>query len=251
MGQFVDITGERSGKLTAIKYIGKKRFPCGATQNLWLFQCDCGNTTVLTVGNFRSGNTKSCGCLHIEVLKNRFYPNKYDLDSYEYGVGYTDKGEPFYFDKEDYDRVKEYHWHIDNINGYVISDARIDLNSPQQRNIRLHRLVLDDWDYSHDIDHIYHKKYDNRKEMLRVCSRSHNLMNRGLQSNNTTGITGVYWDKNRNKWKAQIMVNRKTINIGRYNTKQDAINARRKAEKEYFGEYTYETKEGEVCQSTE
>jgi hypothetical protein len=34
----------------------------------WRCQCQCGNETVVTGGNFKSGNTKSCGCLRAEFV---------------------------------------------------------------------------------------------------------------------------------------------------------------------------------------
>jgi hypothetical protein len=59
-----------------------------------------------------------------------------------------------------------------------------------------------------------------------------------MQCNNTSGVAGVTWDKKNNKWKAQIHINRKTKYLGLYNTKEEAIEARRQAEIEYFGEFS-------------
>jgi len=52
-----DLTGHRYGKLTVIERRGSKR-----TYAAWLCKCDCGNEVVVSSGNLRSGNTKSCGC---------------------------------------------------------------------------------------------------------------------------------------------------------------------------------------------
>lgn len=60
---------------------------------------------------------------------------------------------------------------------------------------------------------------------------------------NTSGIKGVYWDKNRNKWVAQIEFKGKTYYLGRYANKEDAREAREKAEKEMFGKFLEEHKE--------
>src|SRR5690348_1536109 len=49
--------GERNNFLTLIRLHEKRR-----GGYLWLAQCDCGNLTTLTVKDFRSGHTKSCGC---------------------------------------------------------------------------------------------------------------------------------------------------------------------------------------------
>lgn len=57
----VDITGERFGRLVAVKKT--------ADGNKWECQCDCGNTCVCTKENLRSGITRSCGCLREEQRK--------------------------------------------------------------------------------------------------------------------------------------------------------------------------------------
>lgn len=58
MGNFVDISGLRYGKLVVsrkVENIGKKV--------AWLCECDCGEGTTVTSSDLRSGHTKSCGCL--------------------------------------------------------------------------------------------------------------------------------------------------------------------------------------------
>lgn len=55
------------------------------------------------------------------------------------------------------------------------------------------------------------------------------------RSTNTSGITGVYFDKSRNKWCAEIMFQKKKYHLGRYKNKEEAIIVRKKAEKEIFG----------------
>lgn len=74
-------------------------------------------------------------------------------------------------------------------------------------------------------------------ENLRLVNRAQNNMNKGLRSDNTSGHTGVSWDKLKGKWVVQIQVDGKNKHIGRYTSKKDAINARIKAEEKYFGEY--------------
>lgn len=51
--------------------------------------------------------------------------------------------------------------------------------------------------------------------------------------NNTSGVTGVMWDKSKNKWIAVIYFQKKRYYLGRYINKQDAINARKEAEQKY------------------
>lgn len=55
-----------------------------------------------------------------------------------------------------------------------------------------------------------------------------------ILSTNTSGVTGVTWDKSRNKWRAQIVFQGKAHHLGRYTEKEDAIKARKEAEEKYF-----------------
>lgn len=54
--------GTRFERLVTIKRIGNE------PNSRWLCACDCGNTTIAVAGNLRSGNTRSYGCLHREVV---------------------------------------------------------------------------------------------------------------------------------------------------------------------------------------
>ena len=54
---------------------------------------------------------------------------------------------------------------------------------------------------------------------------------------NTSGARGVYFDKATGKWRARLRFKRKLLNFGTYTSFEDAVNARKKAEMEYFGEY--------------
>lgn len=62
----IDITGQTYGRLTAIR--SEKR--TGSTTP-WIFRCECGNITRVSLANVRNGHTKSCGCLAIETTVNR------------------------------------------------------------------------------------------------------------------------------------------------------------------------------------
>lgn len=64
----MDLTGQRFGRLTVIKRI----YPNNKYNiTMWLCKCDCGNKVKVDRGRLRAGHTKSCGCLHLERLKDR------------------------------------------------------------------------------------------------------------------------------------------------------------------------------------
>lgn len=65
MGNAVDITGKRFGRLTAIRFdhkVQQKRH----TIHFWLCKCDCGKDIICRKNNLLSGHTKSCGCFQID-----------------------------------------------------------------------------------------------------------------------------------------------------------------------------------------
>lgn len=64
-------------------------------------------------------------------------------------------------------------------------------------------------------------------------------MNARIRSDNKSGITGVSFNSKRNKWCAEIQINKRKIKLGSFSEKQDAINARKEAEELYFGEWSY------------
>lgn len=203
----------------------------------YLCECSCNehNLRVITADNLKRGLSKSCGCLNREVasktltMLNKKY-NTYDLSG-EYGIGYLENGEEFYFDLEDYELIKEHRWNIDR--GYITTDIG-------EHKTRLHRFVMGVTDPNIYVDHIKHNKKDNRKSQLRTVNHSQNCMNRGLCSNNTSGITGVRFSTQNNKWQAYIGVNGELIHLGFFNNKVQAIEARTKAEEKYFGKYSYD-----------
>lgn len=67
MSKFINLDGERFGKLVVIKYVGKDKW----NRATWLCKCNCGKETTVQSGNLRSGHTKSCGCLNIDNRKQR------------------------------------------------------------------------------------------------------------------------------------------------------------------------------------
>ena len=157
--------------------------------------------------------------------------NTYCLDG-EYGIGYTYKGDEWYFDLEDYDLIKNYTWHVDKT-GYLVAFEN-------RKMLFMHRIIMNCPDGMY-VDHIHGKRTrnDNRKKNLRLATKSQNAMNVGLNSLNKSGVTGVFFDKSKGLWCARIEINQKMKHIGYYNTKDAAIKARKDAEIKYFGEFSY------------
>ena len=227
MGNFIDLTGLKFGRLTVIR---KAENPSEAHIK-WLCECECGNFITTRGTSLRSGITKSCGCLVSDKVRelnkaNRKY-NTYDLSG-NYGIGYaSNTNEPFYFDLEDYDKIKDYCWYS-NSDGYLCSREN-------NKEINMHRFIMNENNPDIEVDHFNRDRKDNRKKNLRSLTREHNNWNKGLQTNNESGVTGVRFNKKAQKWVAYIM--RK--HLGTFNNFEDAVKARERAERKYFGEYSY------------
>ena len=172
--------------------------------------------------------TKSCGCLAKELLsarKKKF--NDYDLSG-DFGVGYTLNGEEFYFDVEDYSKIKPHCWSISE--GYVITSMRVD---GALREVKMHRFLLNS-EVGTITDHIDRVRNNNQKKNLRIVTERENAINITTRKDNTSGRTGVTYNTRDNKWIAQISHKGKQIEILRTESKQEAIGARAKAEEEYY-----------------
>lgn len=87
------------------------------------------------------------------------------------------------------------------------------------------------------IDHINGIKTDNRICNLREATNSQNGKNLGLSKANKSGIKGVSFETYTQRWKATIRVDGKSISIGRFDSIEDACNARKLAEQHYFKEW--------------
>jgi len=117
-------------------------------------------------------------------------------------------------DIDDVDKCKEYKWHIRKSNNaqYVIASIK----GSQNKKIHLHRLIMN-YDGKLDIDHINMNGLDNRKKNLRIVTHSENKAN-----NKFIGVKLVP----SGRWQASICRNYKTIYIGTFDSKEDAIKAR-------------------------
>jgi hypothetical protein len=86
------------------------------------------------------------------------------------------------------------------------------------------------------IDHINRIRTDNRISNLREVSHKQNHQNRSKSSHNTSGHSGVSWYKQKSRWRAQITHNQKDIHLGLFTNLEDAIAARKAAEKLYWSD---------------
>jgi len=87
------------------------------------------------------------------------------------------------------------------------------------------------------IDHINRVRSDNRIVNLREATSFDNMQNRPIRADNRSGYPGVYFDKNRNKWRAEIYYHRKKMQIGMFHELELAIFVREHVDAKIKGEF--------------
>lgn len=102
----------------------------------------------------------------------------------------------------------------------------------------VHRFLIPAAKY---VDHRNGDGLDNRASNIRACSAAENGCHRvNLNKNNVSGAGGVRFRAEIKKWSATIMSNRKSISLGVYLSKEEAVAARRAAELVLFGPFAAE-----------
>jgi hypothetical protein len=105
---------------------------------------------------------------------------------------------------------------------------------PGNKLVELHRWIMGEPEGLY-VDHISRDTLDNRRSNLRAVKNSTNIRNGRVRSNNTSSVTGVSRRVNRPNWYASIRVDYRTISLGSFKTFEEAVEARKQAEKKYFG----------------
>lgn len=225
MSKLIDLTGQKFGRWIVIQRAENNKQ--GRSQ--WLCQCSCPNKTIKIVssGALRAGKSLSCGCYQKETASKCNFKGFNHYEFFEdYVKGYDFKGRFFIIDKEDYDKVKNIKWSYSK--GYWNS---------LKLKISLHRFIMNIQDKTLQIDHKNKKRNDCRKDNLRITTQQNNLFNKTLSRSNTSNYIGVSWNKRFNKWESYLWYQNKRVFHKYYDTIEEAIKERLKAELQYFGEY--------------
>lgn len=237
-----DLTGKTFDRLTVIKQADDYISPQGIHYAQWLCECACLNrNTIVVLGNdLKNGKTTSCGCIQKErarsaiMAANKRY-NTIVLNIKDehglYGIGYChNTGREFYFDMDDYDKIKDYCWSENVLQcGYHALEA---WDSQLKQVVRMHQILG-----CKGYDHKDRNPLNNRRHNLRIATATENAQNSSVNKNNTSGFIGVGWNKKAEKWVAYIVVNKQHLHLGYFLNKTDAIKARLNAEAKYFKEF--------------
>ena len=211
--KLIDLTGEKYGKLTVLERAKNRK-----KATMWKCKCECGELTVVSSGNLRNGNTKSCGCLSRRKSSER---------ATKHGAGY----EPWYGQ-----------WKA------MIRRVTNPKDVSYEHYVLTKKLTIDDdfvadpWAFYEEIGEFPGKGYtidriDNEKGYikgnLRWVTQAENNRNKGpyktrtnikkgLYKNNKSGVSGITWDSIRDKWVIQIVRNKKRHFGGRFDDLEEA-----------------------------
>lgn len=130
-------------------------------------------------------------------------------------------------DDEDFDRINAYEWRIGGrtIIRYVHRRKWVTMASQVMRR----EGVM--------YDHKDRNYFNNRKNNLRVCSYSQNAINAPKRAGCTSKYKGVYWNKQYNKWHAQVGKYGNRHHLGMFESEDEAALAYNKKAFELFGEF--------------
>ena len=147
----------------------------------------------------------------------------------------TIDGEIVLVDEDDRALLEEHNWHV-----YRRRHRTSYVQRPGSPVVYLHREIMSAGP-GEVVDHINGNGLDNRRANLRLCTPAENGANAKLSRRSTTGVKGVHYEEFTKKYRAEICRNRKKYRLGRYDTLNEAAEARRKAEIALFGEFSRRT----------
>lgn len=147
------------------------------------------------------------------------------------------KGAEALVDEADYDRFFPHRWYLHGSGKWAYAARNRPQGDPGPgRHIIMHREVCGA-EPGQFVDHINGNTLDNRRMNLRVCTNAENIRNMLPHDGGTSKFKGVYWLEARGKWRAQIMHDYKKLNLGNYESEEEAGRAYDQAAIRLFGQF--------------
>lgn len=148
------------------------------------------------------------------------------------------KGKVAVVDDADFQLVSKYKWSVSQNNSSssgkkVLFYAVTTIN---RKTTYMHRLIALP-PTGLQVDHRNHDTLDNRRQNLRVCSRTQNQANRETLPQKKSRFRGVHWNRENRNWVAHIKVNQKGKHLGAFSEEGEAAKAYDAAAECAFGEY--------------
>lgn len=145
------------------------------------------------------------------------------------------QGKVALIDAEDYPKIAGYRWRFHC--GYARA-SQYDPASKRSQAVHMSHVILPCPPVKGlEVDHINRNKLDNRKENLRLVTRSQNCANRGNFKNSKSQYKGVRWNKKMGLWEAAIRKDNVITNLGAYDDEIAAASAYNEYARKMWGEY--------------
>lgn len=205
-----DITGMRSGRLVAVEPSDQRR----RSSVLWLCRCDCGGEILAEPYKIRNKVISSCGCIRTEKKIK-------DITGQRFGRLVA-------LERLDKKRGSSFMWRCQCDCGKTVETSANSLLSGNTRSCGCLRV---------EAIKRTNAKYGSVANRMRLVDGTcvDRIERRGLQKNNTSGCTGV--QARGDKWIAVITFKKEVHYLGIFETQKEAIQARKDAEKRFFGEF--------------
>lgn len=144
-------------------------------------------------------------------------------------------------DDEDFESLAGQEWraHWRYQGGVRVGVSGVVSGSSRGGLVLLHRLIAGAID-GQVVDHIDGDPTNNTRANLRLCSHAENMRNRAPNFNSKSGRKGVYVAHEAGKatkYRARIQIEGRRVNLGRFNSPEDAAQAYARAAKKYHGEF--------------
>lgn len=208
-----DLTGLKLGLLTAEKIVYAKN-----GKNYWLCKCDCGNTKEIRAASLLNGSSKSCGCLHKSLISGENHYN------YKHGKAHSIEHIIWCNIKQRCLNSKSTFFHHYGGRGITMCDRWRDSfeNFLEDMGKRPGpKLSIDRIDVNGNYE----------PSNCKWSTQSEQMRNIRMLKRNTSGFTGVHWDRRKSVWIVQIHMSEKR-RIKAFPTKEEAIACRQQWEQE-------------------
>jgi hypothetical protein len=207
------LSGKRFGRLLVIREVGQNKHKAV----LWECVCDCGNTIIAIGGNLRIGCTNSCGCIKNETTGNL---NK------THGMAGTPTHGTWKHIIQRCTNLNSKDYKDYGGRGITVCERWLSFeNFLEDMGLKPKRFSID----RIDNDRGYFK------ENCRWASQTIQSRNRRMLKSNKTGVTGVCWHKQSQKYRASINVDSTQRVLGAFETIGEAAKARKLGEIKYWG----------------
>lgn len=144
------------------------------------------------------------------------------------------KGQFAIVDDKDFEWLSEITWSLSYANGNYYAKGW-----DSGKHVQMHRKIFGLTNPNIQIDHKNRNPLDNRRENLRIATRSQNMANKRPSKKGSSQYRGVQWCKDSKKWRVDIVKNKVRKYLGKFESETDAAVAYNMAAIEIHGEFAY------------